>query len=905
MSAPPVSGEPAATLSTLISEAAHVAGRRIAEFGRLAAAVQQQRFSDRVSDTTQVTRSTALWALMRIDVDIAELFAGAGLGHDKLGKLLSISGLRGGPAAQETTLHPDFARAVRVYLADLTEQRPVELIDVAAAIVRDAAQTRGGLLPGRLTSLSVDSAALSAAIDLRLGALSLARRQAAPTGFSDDLAGDMSADFVRLDEDIPAGRDHLGMSTYVGMFASVIAGRKTPVPLSVGLFGEWGSGKSYFMGLLRARVKKLAESADPDYHHDIVQIGFNAWSYADSNLWASLGDEIFRQLAGADAAGDRKRPEALNRELQDTLERATELKAAREKAEREAARLDADLAQARHDYTRSLRAVVTATVQTGASSALGEAWPNLGISGETEKVDTLMNETQGIRTDAVAVRRALRLRWMALAGFAVVAAGFLLAGFWADDLRRLLSGAGATTLVAGVVFAAAAARRTRAALRTVGAEAARINARIEQNAEADFATEIAAVRQANARRKVIEAQLDEVLARAGEIGRELVDVNPGQRLYRFLSERAASGDYRSQLGLISTIRKDFQQLIKLMDEWREKPDDEARRPVDRIVLYIDDLDRCSPEQVVEVLQAVHLLLAFDLFVVVVGVDPRWLLHSLRQQYQRLLVTDSAIVDDDERLWTSTPGDYLEKIFNIPFVLPTMTTATFASLVDGLVAPDAGDQAGTHDPPPGDASGAAEPAPATPPLLHAEQGSVVASHDAPGEAGVVSRPRPLTDDELRIIHALAPLVGTPREAKRLLNIYRMLRSTRNLSEASRFLGGADEPGQYQAAAVLLGLLTAYPRRLGDMLRVLPADSDGDMAWADFLDGFEPQKTGDEWQNAVSAHLGEAEREEWEDLVRAARVSADLVDLPDLSAFRYWGDHVGRFSFVLSALDGRAA
>ena len=40
-----------------------------------------------------------------------------------------------------------------------------------------------------------------------------------------------------------------------------------------------------------------------------------------------------------------------------------------------------------------------------------------------------------------------------------------------------------------------------------------------------------------------------------------------------------------------------------------------------------------PAQVVDVLQAVHLLLALDLFVVVVGVDPRWLVHSLQSEYE--------------------------------------------------------------------------------------------------------------------------------------------------------------------------------------------------------------------------------------------------------------------------------
>ena len=58
--------------------------------------------------------------------------------------------------------------------------------------------------------------------------------------------------------------------------------------------------------------------------------------------------------------------------------------------------------------------------------------------------------------------------------------------------------------------------------------------------------------------------------------------------------------------------------------------------IDRIVLDIDDLDRCQPQQVVEVLQAIHLLLALNLFVVVVGVDPGWLIRSLKAQYPDVL-----------------------------------------------------------------------------------------------------------------------------------------------------------------------------------------------------------------------------------------------------------------------------
>jgi hypothetical protein len=77
------------------------------------------------------------------------------------------------------------------------------------------------------------------------------------------------------------------------------------------------------------------------------------------------------------------------------------------------------------------------------------------------------------------------------------------------------------------------------------------------------------------------------------------------------------------------LHRDFRLLDAKL---RVVPKEDMLR-IDRVVLYIDDLDRCPPAKVLEVLEAVHLLLALELFVVVVGVDPRWLRNSLRHQYQ--------------------------------------------------------------------------------------------------------------------------------------------------------------------------------------------------------------------------------------------------------------------------------
>jgi KAP family P-loop domain len=121
-----------------------------------------------------------------------------------------------------------------------------------------------------------------------------------------------------------------------------------------------------------------------------------------------------------------------------------------------------------------------------------------------------------------------------------------------------------------------------------------------------------------------------------------------------IADRAAEGGYRRNLGLMTRIGKTFEpcpgccsapartrhrpDVRSGLGAWRVgracaaslEPDavDDELPEIDRFVLYIDDLDRCPPRRVVEMLDAIHLLLAVPLFVVVVAVDPRWLLRSL-------------------------------------------------------------------------------------------------------------------------------------------------------------------------------------------------------------------------------------------------------------------------------------
>ena len=113
------------------------------------------------------------------------------------------------------------------------------------------------------------------------------------------------ADDTRAADDLST---RLAIDPDVDALAALLAARAVEPPLSVGLFGEWGSGKTFFMRRLRRRVAELASDArdsgelqkDVAWHKRIVQIEFNAWHYAEGNLWASLVEHILGNLRLAD-----------------------------------------------------------------------------------------------------------------------------------------------------------------------------------------------------------------------------------------------------------------------------------------------------------------------------------------------------------------------------------------------------------------------------------------------------------------------------------------------------------------------------------------------------------------------------------------------------------------------------
>jgi len=110
------------------------------------------------------------------------------------------------------------------------------------------------------------------------------------------------------------------------------------------------------------------------------------------------------------------------------------------------------------------------------------------------------------------------------------------------------------------------------------------------------------------------------------------------------------------------FRAEFEALVRAADF-----------PV--VVVLVDDLDRCMPEQVLDVLQAIRLFLAVEGTAFVLATDERVVRDAVRLRYPQAASASE----------TDLPREYLEKIVQVPLRIPPLGAAETESYLNLLVA----------------------------------------------------------------------------------------------------------------------------------------------------------------------------------------------------------------------------
>lgn len=661
-----------------------------------------------------------------------------------------------------------------------------------------------------------------------------------------------------LVSDSDKGVDYLDITKDVNAFARVVAAKSFEPPLAIALFGKWGSGKSFFMRKLRDQISKLSSNkTDGVYCEGIAHIHFNAWSYMDSNLWASIVTKIFEELN--EYISENRKVDIEKKEIEklltDKLSIAKEeigiLESKKESVVLQINSLEEKRKTITKDLDDNIKKVKTDTIWQIIETADKEFNAKEKILSALKENDSFLKTETDLKsivpekywnnpekTYQLAKSRITFLKeffrkdkiqtnliWLAVI-LSIIAFTPLILELLSLQISKksfLIPQAALSLLITG----GAIWRRTETVytqLQPVIASFWKVKESHEskiKEARAKFEQEEKALKLEIEKGKSEVLLIQEQIQKAETIKTDLdFRINNAfatEALYSFIDRRSKSEDYKKHLGLISIIRRDFEILNDLFTDHNQEAakikdasdfKDKFKKPLERIILYIDDLDRCPEENVVQVLEAVNLLMAFPLFVVVVGVDSRWVKNALIKkhalQFTGKLNGNSTL---DSNLEMIEPANYLEKIFQIPFHLKDAKDTSVKDMIKKLAQSKAKVSRYVEE-------GYVEEGYVTNPTTDIEKGETTNPTTInASDTILIDKPEALilTDDEISLMQDMSEVIGNnPRAIKRFVNIYRIIKAHEEFDYA------ADSTNQ-ELSAILF--LLALP--LGDYKKLLPS------------------------------------------------------------------------------------
>lgn len=121
----------------------------------------------------------------------------------------------------------------------------------------------------------------------------------------------------------------------------------------------------------------------------------------------------------------------------------------------------------------------------------------------------------------------------------------------------------------------------------------------------------------------------------------------GEEIFKSLTKRE---EKEEQTNSVSEFRKDFSDFL------------EATK-FKKLVVIIDDLDRCTPDRIIENLEAIKLFLNVDKTAFIIGADPRIVRYAIEHKYKTEKIENA---DDPGNRNKTIVKDYLEKLIQIPY-----------------------------------------------------------------------------------------------------------------------------------------------------------------------------------------------------------------------------------------------
>lgn len=645
-------------------------------------------------------------------------------------------------------------------------------------------------------------------------------------------------------------KDLLGFEKDVRSFASIMTLKEVKPPLAIALFGNWGTGKSFFMNGLQKEITYLSKNqsfpgmkskqGENIFCDGILQIQFNAWSYLDANLWAGLVANIFEKID--EYISEKTKGENEKQKVREILNEKLEIIATNKKVinesvnelENKKANISLEIETLRKKQNKLIEDIAGQTWEDISKEilkkiklepAVEEQLKAYGITEDKLNVLSPNAIYSEFKSWSTFVKNIFKLSKISILVLSITILILLIVAInpnnICDDVFKICSRSIIAFLsIAGPIFAGLyiTYEKFKKLIHPLTKFKDEFNQKIAEakfNYEQKVGLLNAQERQIETEIKTKTSELEILDEQIEEVTYELKHSVTKRAFTNFVKAKAKDEKYEKHLGIISTIRRDFETLSELFIENSgeksaievsekkvlEKKEvyktlkDQFDKPLNRIILYIDDLDRCSEEKVLEVLQAVHLIMAFPLFIVVVGVDKRCVNNALN--FKNLSQYKGLPVEKDKTLKSYgiepiEPNEYLEKIFQIPFHIKETSDEAVENMIDSLLSGqvkwedlkiengDFNKESFTQELPKKDYGVIQEEMKKNLENFKKEMG--LPNEEAIKKEEPISVENlTLTGIEFKYLKEISFMVGkTPRTVKRFLNLYRIVRAHEGLS-----------------------------------------------------------------------------------------------------------------------------
>ena len=111
---------------------------------------------------------------------------------------------------------------------------------------------------------------------------------------------------------------------------------------------------------------------------------------------------------------------------------------------------------------------------------------------------------------------------------------------------------------------------------------------------------------------------------------------------------------------IKNFRKEFGDMLKKSD-------------INNLVIFIDELDRCQPDTILDIFEAIRLFLFVDGITFIIGADERLVQYAIKTKYQDVPGGDLDI-----------GKEYLEKLIQYPITIPQLTENGVSHYITSLL-----------------------------------------------------------------------------------------------------------------------------------------------------------------------------------------------------------------------------